>query len=95
MVAAGAISYEEALDVLVAVWRETERLGIRGGMGAVIGARREAVEAECAELRDRGLQVWIGNVNASTQFILTGSSGAWRRPWRPCGPGRSRCSRFR
>jgi len=74
MVAAGAISYEEALDVLVAVWRETERLGIRGGMGAVVGARREAVEGECAELRGRGLQVWIGNVNASTQFILTGSA---------------------
>ena len=74
MVAAGAISYEEALEVLVAVWRETERAGIRGGMGAVIGARREAVEAECASLRGRGLQVWIGNVNASTQFILTGSS---------------------
>jgi len=54
--------------------RETERLEIRGGMGAVIGARREAVEAECAELRDHGLQVWIGNINASTQFILTGSS---------------------
>ena len=58
MVAAGAISYEEALDVLVAVWRETERLGIRGAMGAVIGARREAVEAECAapaRARARGL----------------------------------------
>ena len=75
MVAAGAISYEEALDVLVAVWRETERLGIRGAMGAVIGARREAVDAEClADLRERGLPVWIGNVNASTQFVLTGSA---------------------
>jgi [acyl-carrier-protein] S-malonyltransferase len=74
MVAAGAISYEEALDVLVAVWEETERAGIRGAMGAVIGARREAVDAECAALREKGLQVWIGNVNASTQFVLTGSA---------------------
>jgi [acyl-carrier-protein] S-malonyltransferase len=74
MVAAGAISYEEALDVLVAVWRETERAGVRGAMGAIIGARREAVEGECAALREAGLQVWIGNVNASTQFILTGSA---------------------
>jgi [acyl-carrier-protein] S-malonyltransferase len=73
MVAAGTISYEEALEVLVAVWRETERAGIRGSMGAVIGARREAVEAECADLREKGLPVWIGNVNASTQFVLTGS----------------------
>ncbi len=73
MVAAGAISYEEALEVLIAVFRETERAGVRGAMGAVIGARREVVEAECAALRERGLQAWIGNVNASTQFVLTGS----------------------
>jgi [acyl-carrier-protein] S-malonyltransferase len=76
LVAAGAISYEDALDVLVAVWRETERLGIHGSMGAVVGARREAVDEVCADLRDRGLPVWIGNVNASTQFVLTGVSEA-------------------
>ena len=74
MVSAGAISYEEALDVLIAVWRETERAGIRGAMGAIIGARRETVDAECETLRERGLRVWIGNVNASTQFILTGTA---------------------
>jgi [acyl-carrier-protein] S-malonyltransferase len=73
IVACGAISYEEALEVLIAVWRETEARGIRGAMGAVVGARREAVETTCAQLRERGLGAWIGNVNASTQFVLTGS----------------------
>ena len=76
LAAAGAISYEEGLDVLVAVWRETERLGIRGSMGAVVGARREAVDAVCEELRGRNLPVWIGNVNSSTQFVLTGTEQA-------------------
>lgn len=76
LVAAGAISYEEALDVLVAVWRETERLEIHGSMGAVVGARRETVDEVCADLRARGRPVWIGNVNASTQFVLTGLSEA-------------------
>lgn len=76
LVAAGAVSYEDALDVLIAVWRETERLQIRGSMGAVVGARRETVDEVCAELRSRGLPVWIGNVNASTQFVLTGRSDA-------------------
>ena len=76
LVAAGAISYEEGLDVLIAVWRETERMGIRGSMGAVVGARREAVDAVCEELRGRGLPVWIGNVNSSTQFVLTGTEPA-------------------
>ncbi len=92
MVAAGAIDYEEALDVLVAVWRETERLQIRGAMAAVIGARRDAVEETLSILRSRGSLVWIGNVNASTQFVLTGSAEGVKaaleelRPSRPLGP---------
>jgi [acyl-carrier-protein] S-malonyltransferase len=76
LVAAGAISYEEGLEILIAVWRETERLGIRGAMGAVVGARREVVEQTCGDLRARGQPVWIGNVNASTQFVLTGARSA-------------------
>ena len=76
MVAAGAVSYDDALAILIAVWRETERLGIRGAMGAIVGARRDAVESACEELRARGLPVWIGNVNASTQFVLTGTGPA-------------------
>ena len=32
LVATGAISYEDGLDVLIAVWRESERLQIRGAM---------------------------------------------------------------
>ena len=76
MVAAGAVSYDDALDVLVAVWRETQRLGIRGRMAAVVGARREAVEEVCEGLRAEGRLVWIGNVNAGTQFVLTGQAEA-------------------
>ena len=75
-VAAGAVSYEDGLDVLIAVWRETERLGISGAMGAVIGVRREIVEAVCEESRRRGSHVWIGNVNSSTQFVLSGERTA-------------------
>ncbi len=74
MVAAGAISYEEGLEILIAVWRETERLAIRGAMGAIVGARREAVDEACAAIRAEGKPVWIGNVNSSTQFVLTGSA---------------------
>jgi [acyl-carrier-protein] S-malonyltransferase len=75
-VAAQAVSFEEGLDVLVAVWRETERLSISGAMGAVIGVRRETVEEVCEDLRGRGAPVWIGNVNSSTQFVLTGDRAA-------------------
>ncbi len=86
MVAAGGISYDEALDVLVAVWRETERLAIRGAMAAVIGARREVVEAALGDLRVRGLPVWIGNVNASTQFVLTGTAEGVKAALEELGP---------
>jgi [acyl-carrier-protein] S-malonyltransferase len=86
MVAAGAVSYDDALEVLVAVWRETERLGIRGSMGAVVGARRETVDEVCADLRERGQLVWIGNVNASTQFVLTGQSEAVEEALRVLAP---------
>jgi [acyl-carrier-protein] S-malonyltransferase len=76
LAAAAAISYEEGLEVLVAVWRETERLRIVGSMGAVIGVRPEAAEQVCGRLRAEGKPVWIGNVNASTQFVLTGQTEA-------------------
>lgn len=76
LVAAGALSYEDGLDVLIAVWRESERLDIRGSMAAVIGCRREIADTVCEELRAKGQLVWIGNVNAATQFVLTGRSEA-------------------
>ena len=86
MVAAQAISYDDALEVLIAVWRETERLGIRGSMGAVVGARRDAVNEVCDDLRSSGFPVWIGNVNASTQFVLTGDSAAVAEALRRLAP---------
>ncbi|HEY6931026.1 MAG TPA: ACP S-malonyltransferase [Thermoanaerobaculia bacterium] len=85
-VAAGAVSFEEGLEVLVAVWRETERLGITGAMGAVVGARREVAEETCASLRRAGHPVWIGNVNSSTQFVLTGEASAVKQALASLGP---------
>ncbi|MEO8432690.1 MAG: ACP S-malonyltransferase [Acidobacteriota bacterium] len=76
LVAAGAVSYEDGLEVLIGVWRETERLGIRGSMAAIIGCRRDLAEAELEALRASGHPVWIGNVNAATQFVLTGRAEA-------------------
>lgn len=76
MVAAGAVSFDDALAVLTAVWVETESLDVRGAMGAIVGARRETVDEVCAALQAVGSRVWIGNVNAPTQFVLTGDAEA-------------------
>ena len=73
LVAAGAVSFDDALTVLLAVLEESDRRQVRGAMGAVIGVPAASVEDCCAGLRARGLQVWIGNVNAATQLVLTGT----------------------
>ncbi len=73
LVAAGAVSYDDALAVLLAVFETVDRLGIHGAMAAVIGVPAAAVEEVCEALRGRGAPVWIGNANAATQLVLTGS----------------------
>ncbi len=73
LVAAEAVSYDDALTVLLAVFETVDRLAIGGRMGAVIGLPAAAVEEVCAAIRARGAAVWIGNVNAATQLVLTGS----------------------
>lgn len=73
LVVAGAVSYDDALTVLLAVSRAAASRGIEGAMAAVIGVSAAAVEATCAEIRQSGDDVWIGNVNAATQLVLTGS----------------------
>lgn len=73
LVASGAVSFEDALAVLLAVLDESDRQGLCGAMGAVIGLSADSVERECAGLRSAGFAVWIGNVNAATQLVLTGT----------------------
>jgi [acyl-carrier-protein] S-malonyltransferase len=73
LVCAGAVSFDDALTVLLNVLEESDWLEIRGAMGAVIGVAASAVEEDCARLRLEGLPVWIGNINAATQLVLTGT----------------------
>lgn len=73
LVSAGAVSFDDALTILLAVSDAAARRGIDGAMGAVIGLPQAAVEETCAILRAEGDPVWIGNVNAATQLVLTGS----------------------
>jgi [acyl-carrier-protein] S-malonyltransferase len=86
MVASGGVSYDDALEVLIAVFRETERLGIRGAMGAVVGVRRDAVDEVCERLSAAGKPVAVGNVNANTQFVLTGRADAVAEALEVLGP---------
>lgn len=73
LVAAGALSFEDALTLILAVMEESDRRQVHGAMGFVIGIPVSTLEADCAALRREGRAVWIGNVNAATQVVLTGS----------------------
>jgi [acyl-carrier-protein] S-malonyltransferase len=73
LVAAGALSFDHALDILMAVLRESERLGVEGSMGAVVGLSRAGVEAECERLCAEGKPVFVANVNATMQIVVSGS----------------------
>lgn len=74
LVAAGAVSFDDGLAILMAILEESDRRRLRGAMGAVVGVPLRTVEETCAALRQEGEAVWIGNVNASTQLVVTGSA---------------------
>ena len=71
LVAAGAITFEDGLEVVHGIGLILEELGRErpGGMAAVVGLSREDVEAICQELDD-GL--YLANLNASRHFVVSG-----------------------
>ncbi len=78
MVAAGMLSFEDALAVVVrraALMDDSEAVR-DGAMLAVIGLGTDAVEGVCAELRASGLQVEISNYNCLGQLTLAGTRAA-------------------
>jgi len=94
LVSAGAVSFDDALTILLAVSAAAERRRIEGAMGAVIGVPAAAVEETCAALRADGDPVWIGNVNAATQLVLTGSARGVERALEAFAPKALRALRL-
>lgn len=50
--------------------------GAPGGMMAVIGVRRDALEALCERLREEGQEIYVSNVNCPGQYSLSGRASA-------------------
>ena len=82
-VAAGCLSREAALDVLLEAERllaEGKRAGdFEGTMGFVIGLGRADVEAALAGVCPEASRLSIATENASAQFVLTGERGLVER----------------
>jgi [acyl-carrier-protein] S-malonyltransferase len=76
-VAAGAISFEDALRVTSRRGELMYAAGLErpGAMAAVLGLAREAVEAACAESEGAGI-VRAANLNAPGQVVISGEPAA-------------------
>lgn len=78
LAAAGAIDYYSGLRLVAergrAMAQATE--SHIGAMAAVVGGDIDAVESAVANLRDRGVKIWVANVNAPGQIVTAGSAEA-------------------
>ncbi|MBI5180473.1 MAG: ACP S-malonyltransferase [Nitrospirae bacterium] len=79
LVAGGAIDFATGLSIV----KEAERLmeeeigSRRGGMIAIIGLLIDDVEEICKKVRNEG-EVWISNINAAKQIIVSGIDSGLR-----------------
>lgn len=76
LVAGGAIDFVTGLAIVkeAAKLMEVEIGTRKGGMIAIIGLLNDDVEAICNEARKEG-DVWISNINAARQIIVSGIDG--------------------
>lgn len=78
LVACGAASFEDGLKLVMAAGGHA--LGhsekIPGTMAAVIGLSEAELEGICKEAAEGFGGVWISNVNAARQILVSGSTGA-------------------
>lgn len=82
LVAAGALSFEDGLRLVRERGRLMKRAGERGpgGMAAILGMEREAVEAVCTLAREQsGEYVGIANDNCPGQLVISGTHTSLER----------------
>jgi [acyl-carrier-protein] S-malonyltransferase len=80
LVAAGALSFEDALRTVRRRGELMAGIGdtVAGGMAAVMGLPPEAVEAVCRDAADAGV-VQVANYNAPEQSVISGEQTAVER----------------
>jgi [acyl-carrier-protein] S-malonyltransferase len=74
LVAAGCLTTEEALDILLRVLQLVGELRIEGAMGAVVGMPEKAVSEACARIAAEGEWVEPANLNAENQIVVAGTA---------------------
>jgi len=82
LVAAGALSFEDGLKLVRERGRVMKQAGDRrpGGMAAVLGLEREALEAICTTaVEESGEYVGIANDNCPGQIVISGALASLER----------------
>lgn len=74
LVAAGAISFEDAVSLVHnrGLWMQQACEGKDAGMMAVLGLSDEEVQSVCEAARQDGKKVWPANYNSDGQIVLAG-----------------------
>ncbi len=75
---AGAFSPEDVMRLVIARGREMSAM-TEGTMAAIIGLDAETIAAICAEIQTSGEVAVIGNLNAPTQVVISGSRSGVER----------------
>ncbi len=78
LVACGAVSFEDGLRLVMAAGTHALRQSKKnpGTMAAVIGLSEAEMESICKEAAEEFGGVWISNVNAARQILVSGLAGA-------------------
>lgn len=79
LVASGALSFEEGLELVRERGRLMKQAGEQrpGGMAAILGMAREALADVCADAREQsGAYVGVANDNCPGQIVISGESDA-------------------
>lgn len=78
LVASGTLTFEDALR-LVAIRGEAMKRACEetpGGMVALLGSDLAKAEEACARMRDMGHAIWVANINAPGQVVISGAIDA-------------------
>ncbi|MFE9701896.1 ACP S-malonyltransferase [Streptomyces sp. NPDC005930] len=75
LTAAGALGLRRAAELVAARGRAMREAALarEGTMGVLVAAPLDQVEALVAEIRAEGADVWVANVNAPGQTVVSGS----------------------
>lgn len=76
LVCAGALTLTEAARLVRRRAEYMQNAVSDGAMAALLGARAEVVEEQCAALRAQGAEVWPANYNSELQIVIAGRRAA-------------------